>query len=106
MKQVNYILVNDTDCKNTNCNVTYRDVPHLGYCVVCDASCRFKVAGSKERQVLIGELCRLRKHWPETPILGISEVDTSSCHAPVKVSETMNALRREMATRPSSKPSC
>ena len=87
MKQVNYILVHETVCKNTGCDVTYRDVPHLGYC--CYVSCPD-----------IGTLVKLRKHWPEAPILGESEVDTSSSHAPVRVSAAMNSLRSEMSDLP------
>ena len=87
MKQVNYILVHETVCKNTDCDVTYRDVPHLGYC--CHVS-------SPD----IGTLVKLRKHWPEAPILGESEVDTSSSHAPVRVSPAMNALRKRMSDLP------
>ena len=87
MKQVNYILVHETACKNSACDVTYRDVPHLGYC--CYVS-----------RPDIGTLVKLRRHWPEVPILGESEVDTSSSHAPVHVSPTMNQLRREMSDLP------
>ena len=87
MKQVKYILVHETVRKNTACDVTYRDVPHLGYC--CHVS-------SPD----IGTLVKLRKHWPEAPILGESEVDTSSSHAPVRVSPAMNALRKRMSDLP------
>ena len=45
-------------------------------------------------------LGKLRKHWPEAPILGESEVDTSSSHAPVRVSPAMNALRKRMSDLP------
>ena len=87
MKQVNYILVHETICKDTGCDVTYRDVPHFGYC--CYVSCPD-----------IGTLVKLRKRWPEAPILGMSEVETSSSHAPVRVSAVMNQLRREMSDLP------
>ena len=100
MKQVKYILVHETECKNAGCDVTYRDVPHLGYCAICFAGSGFKVQGSSERAALISELCRLRRHWPEAPILGESEVDTSSSHAPVHVSPAMNQLRRELSDLP------
>ena len=56
--------------------------------------------GSSERKALLNELCRLRRHWPEAPILGESELDTSSSHAPVRVSAAMNALRRAMSDLP------
>ena len=87
MKQVNYILVNETVCKNAHCDVTYRAVPHLGYC--CYVSCPD-----------IGTLVKLRKHWPEAPILGVSEIDSSASHAPVRVNPEMNALRRQLSDLP------
>lgn len=100
MKQVNYILVNETGRKNAVCDITYRDLPNVGYCIECFAVQGFKVQGSRERAKLINELCRLRRHWPEAPILGMSELDTSSKHAPVRVSDAMNALRRELSDLP------
>lgn len=100
MIQVSYILVNETVCKNTRCDVTYRDVRHIGLCAFVDASPKFKVPGSKERAVLLDQLVRLRQHYPEAPILGVSELDTSSSHAPIRVSAAMNALRREMSDLP------
>ena len=87
MKQVKYILVNETDSKNAASDVTYRDVPYLGYC--CYVS-------SPD----IDTLVKLRRHWPEAPILGESELDTSGSHAPVRVSEAMNQLRRAMSDLP------
>mgnify|MGYP006873000934 CR=1 FL=1 len=109
MKQVKYILVNETVCKNAHCDVTYRDVPHIGHCAECFAVPGFKVQGSRERQALIDQLCKLRRHWPEAPILGVSELPwdgpstgsgTVSSHAPIRVSEAMNALRREISDYP------
>ena len=100
MKHVNYILVHETDSKNAACDVTYRDVPYIGLCVVCDTSSMFKVKGSSERQALISELCRWRNHWPEAPILGVSELDVSASHAPTRVNPEMNALRRELSDLP------
>ena len=100
MKQVKYILVNETVCKNAHCDVTYRDVPHIGHCAECFAVPGFKVQGSRERQALIDQLCKLRRHWPEAPILGVSELDTSASHAPIRVSDAMNQLRRELSDLP------
>ena len=100
MKQVKYILVHETSSKNPVCDAQHRDVPNVGHCVVCDASGKWKVPGSKERAALVRELCRLRDHYLETPILGWSELDTSYEHAPVRVSAAMNQLRREMSDLP------
>ena len=100
MYQIKYIIVNDSAAKGSGCESRHRFIPHIGHCVVCDASSKFQVPGSKKRAALISELCRLRRHWPEAPILGESEVDTSSSHAPVRVSPAMNQLRREMSDLP------
>lgn len=87
MKQVKYILVNETVSENAGCDVTYRHEPHLGYC--CYVS-------SPD----ISTLVKLRKHWPKAPILGVPEIDRSASHAPIRVSEAMNSLRRKMADLP------
>ena len=100
MKQINYILVNETSNECAVNTIRYSKLPHLGQCIECFASSRYKIPGSKERKTLIDELCRLRKQWPMAPILGVSEVDTSSSYAPIKVSAAMNALRREMSDMP------
>lgn len=100
MQTINYILVNETGRKNAGCDVTYRDLPNVGHCIECFAVPGFKVQGSRERDALINELCRLRRHYPEAPILGGSELDTSAKHAPVRVSAAMNQLRREMSDLP------
>ena len=91
MKQVNYILVHETVCKNTGCDVAHRDVPHIGHCI--DINCG-------NRTVLIEQLCKLRKEWPKAKILGVSELDVSASHAPVRVNQEMNALRRELSDLP------
>ena len=87
MKQVKYILVHETVTENAGCDVSYRTVPHLGYC--CYVSSPH-----------IGTLVQLRRHWPEAPILGESELDPSASHAPVLVSDAMNQLRRGMSDLP------
>jgi len=84
MKQVKYILVHETARKNAGCDVTYRHEPHLGYC--CYVSCPD-----------IDTLVKLRKHWPEAPILGVSEIDRSASLAPIHVSVAMNQLRRVLS---------
>lgn len=87
MKQAKYTLVNETSSKNAGCDVTYRAMLHLGYCYFVSSPD-------------IDTLVRLRRHYPEAPILGLSEVDTSARHAPVSISEAMNRLRREMSDLP------
>ena len=100
MQNIKYILVHETSSKNLDCDVTYRDVPNVGHCVVIDAGFKWQVSGSKSRAALLDRLVRLRRHYPETPILGWSELDTSYEHAPVRVNPEMNALRREMSDLP------
>lgn len=100
MTNIKYILINETDCKNPFCDAQHRDMPNVGHCIVCDAGSKWKVAGSKERAALVKELCRLRRHYPETPILGMSELDTSRTYAPVRVNPEMNVLRRELSDLP------
>lgn len=116
MYAIKYIIVNDSAAKGSACESHHRFIPHIGHCVVCDAGFWFQDAGSRfqdagsrcsrdlkhetwnlKRSALIAELCRLRRHWPEAPILGESELDTSLSHAPVRVNPEMNALRRELS---------
>lgn len=80
--------------KISSCDVTYRDVPHLGYCAIFSAVSGLMV---QERAALINELCRLSKHQQKAPIPGKTEMDTPSNHAPVRVSPAMNLLRRQMS---------
>ena len=91
MYAIKYIIVNDSAAKGSACESHHRFIPHIGHCV--DINCG-------NRTVLIEQLCKLRKQWPEAPILGESELDTSSTHAPVRVSAAMNALRRELSDLP------
>ena len=102
MKLVKYILVNETGSETAVRAIHNSTVSELRYhsYIVCDASSKFQVSGSKERHALIDELCRLRRQWPEAKILGISELDVSASHAPVRVNPDMNALRRAMCDLP------
>ena len=88
MYAIKYILVNDSTAKGSACESRHRFIPHIGHCV--DINCG-------NRSVLIKQLCKLRRHWPEAKILGVSELDVSASHAPVRVNPEMNALRREMS---------
>ena len=111
MQNIKYILVNDAAAKGSACQPGHRFIPHIGHCIVVEAggfSDGFKFfaeqSGKAERQVsrskLLNELVRLRKHWPEAKILGVSELDTSASHAPVRVNPEMNKLRRELSDLP------
>ena len=84
MRTIKYILVNETSSKNPVCDAQHRDVPNVGHC--CYVS-------SPDIETLV----KLRRKWPEAKILGESELDTTTSHAPIRVSETMNALRRRLS---------
>ena len=101
MQNIKYILVNDAAAKGCAYQSGHRFIPQIGHCIVCDASSRFQGSSDQsERAKLLNELVRLRKHWPEAKILGVSELDTSASHAPVRVNPEMNKLRRELSDLP------
>lgn len=119
MKIVKYLFVNDTRSKNPLCDAGRRNVSDFRYNITVEPGSlnsvdfRFQDSGSrnsndlkletcnlKQRNALIAELVRLRRHYPDAKILGLSEIDTSSAYAPIKVSPWMNQLRREMSDLP------
>ena len=91
MYAIKYILVNNLAAKGSACGSHHRFIPNIGHCI--DINYR-------NRSELIDQLCKLRKHWPEAKILGVSELDTSATYAPIRVSEAMNQLRRELSNLP------
>lgn len=91
MRNIKYILVNDAGGKSRICNARHRFIPHLGHCLVVDCG---------NRSELIDQLVWLRRHWPDAKILGVTELDISSSHAPVRVNPWMNELRRELSDLP------
>lgn len=93
MKTVNYILVNETGSETAVRAIRGSRVSDFRHCIVVNKP-------GLSHGELIGKLCDLRRHWPEAKILGVSELDTSSSHAPVRVSESMNRLRRQLSDLP------
>lgn len=91
MQQIKFILVNDSVAKGSGCESHHRFIPHVGHCV--EVNCR---GHSK----LLDQLVNLRRHWPEAKILGVSELDVSGSHVPVRVNPEMNRLRRELSDWP------
>ena len=91
MYQIKYILVHDAPATGGVCKSSHRFIPHIGHCV--EVYCG-------ERSKLLSQLCELRRHWPDAKILGVSELDLSGSHAPVRVSQEMNQLRRELSDLP------
>lgn len=106
MKQINYILINETSNKNADRAISNSKLPGIGHHVICDAGSKFQISstsevaepitGSSARQRLIEELVRLRKQHPDAKILGISELGKYCVHP----SEKMNYLRRELSDLP------
>jgi hypothetical protein len=45
-------------------------------------------------------LVKLREHWPNAKILGVSELDITSSRAPVRVNPWMNELRSQLSDLP------
>ena len=84
MIQIVFIIVNDstTNCRNRKYSQRY--VPYIGLCIF--VSCP-----------VIPYLCNLRDKHPEAKIMGQSELDLSASHAPIKVSPSMNVIRRKMS---------
>ena len=96
MKQVNYILVNETDAKTAARIINGCHLPDIRHHVVVDGSCITSPFDPVRCEPLIKELCRLRKHHPEAKILGISELGDYCVHP----SEAMNQLRRKLSKVP------
>lgn len=89
MKIIKYILVNETASQNVARLVCDSFVSDLRFCHVID-----RVGLS--RGELIDRLVRLRRHHPDAPILGISELGPHCVHP----SQAMNELRRELCDLP------
>lgn len=86
MLQIVFIIVNDSTTNCRNCKYSQRYVPYIGYCIFVSYPD-------------IPYLCHLRDKHPEAKIMGQSEIDLSASHAPIKVSPSMNALRRVMSEK-------
>lgn len=93
MKQVKYILVNETGNENAVRAIRNSHVSAFRHHIVVNKP-------GRSHGELVSELCRLRRQWPKAKILGVSELDVSASHAPIRVSAAMNALRRELTEYP------
>ena len=91
MYNIKYLLVNDAGNKSRACNSRHRFIPHIGHCIELDCG---------DRPALIDQLVKLREHWPNAKILGVSELDISASHAPVRVNPAMNQLRSLLSALP------
>lgn len=92
-QQINYIFINDNGSKKAVSAILNSRVSELRHCLVVEI-------GSKDRTALLSELCELRRHYPDAKILGVSEVDPTAAHAPIRVNPMMNQLRLELSELP------
>ena len=86
MKTIKYILVNETSSENAVRAIRDCHLPDIGYNHIVEAC-------NLSKSELIGQLCRLRRHYPNAKILGISELGEHG----VQPNGTMNRVRREMS---------
>ena len=93
MKQVKYILVNETGSESAVRAIRNSRVSDIRYCIIVNGKRR-------SHQELIEQLVELRRQYPDAKILGLSEIDPSATYAPVRVSEAINALRLELSNLP------
>ena len=103
MRNIKYILINDAAAESSACNTRHRFIPHIGHCLVVEAPGfpdGFMVQGSWFKEQLFDELIRLRRHWPNAKLLGVTELDISASYAPVRVNPDMNQLRRLLSALP------
>lgn len=100
MKIIKYLFVNDTRSKNPLCDAGRRNVSDFRYNITVEPDAKWRESGSESRTELLSQLVRLRRHYPDAKILGLSEIDLSSAYAPIKVSPWMNQLRRELSDLP------
>ena len=94
MKQINYILINETRSTIVVSNLNNSPVSDLRlHSIVIEAETKWQIPGSKSRSELINKILGLRRHYPEAKILGISEIDGRYIHP----SDSMNQLRFELS---------
>ena len=86
MKQVKYILVNETGSANAAGAFHCSRVSDFRHHTIVNSK-------GHSHQELINQLIGLRQKYPDAKILGLSEIDGENIHP----SDTMNRLRREMA---------
>lgn len=91
MKQINYILVNETDSENAVCAIRNSRVSDLRHHIIVNSKRLSKVA-------LIDKLVNLRQQYPNAKILGMSEIDGKH----IRPNEAMNRIRLELSSLHSS----
>ena len=92
MKTIKYILVNETSSENAARAIHDCHLSDIRYNHIVSGNLR----NPEARAELIGQLCCLRRHYPEAKILGVGELGDHCVHP----SEAMNRVRREMSELP------
>ena len=78
---------------NYDRNIYNRYSIFIRYC----GSLKPETCNLKLRAKLIRLLVELRSRFPDAKILGVSELDITSSHTPVRVNPKMNELRKELS---------
>ena len=89
MKQINYILVNETDSENAVRAIRDSRVSGFRHHIIVNSKRLSRVA-------LIDKLVNLRQQYPNAKILGMSEIDGER----IRPNESMNRLRIELSNCP------
>ena len=90
MKIVKYILVNETGSESAVRAIHNSRVSDFRHSIIVNGK-------KRSHQQLIDQLVEFRRQYPDAKILGVSEIDPSATYAPIRVSEAMNQLRRELS---------
>jgi len=91
MRNIEYIIIEDSADKGSACSRRNSCLSQLGHCHVVQSE-------GLERHELIDLLVDLRRHYPKAKILGRSEiVSKANGEKKIIVSEAMNGIRREMS---------
>ena len=93
MEQIKYILVNETGSNEAARAIGRSRVSDFRHCIIVNSK-------GLSRGELINELLCLRSRYPKAKILGLSEINPTATHAPVRVNPAMNVLRLELSDRP------
>ena len=92
MKTIKYILVNETSSENAARAIRDSHLSDIRLNHIVSGNLR----NTEARAELIGQLYRLRRHYPDAKILGVGELGDHCVHP----CEAMNKLRRKMSDLP------
>ena len=86
MKEIKFILVNETDSDQGGYAIGDSRGAEFGQHIIVNSQ-------GLSRRELMDRLVSLRRQYPDAKILGVSEIDGER----IRPSEAMNRLRREMS---------